>query len=333
MPFSGKRVQEMGNSTHRAGLPVAPDGSIYVADSRNHRIQHFSAEGTWISSWGTYASVDAGSAPGGTFNEPWGIAVDADGFVYVADTWNYRIQKFTTDGKFVTMWGKSGTADTNFSFWGPRGIVVDSKGHVLITDTGNNRVVIFDSNGEYISQFGLKGIEFGQFYEPVGLAVDNSDWLYVVDTWNQRIQVFAPDETGTQYQFVKQWEVAGWDGQSTENKPFIAVDPDGNVYVTDPDNFRVLVFDQNGAFLKGWGDYSSGIDGFGKPVGIAAASNGVVWVSDSENNYILKIHLTRRFWLTRPPGIARIADILDPVILQLLHRTRGKSAGAASLSH
>ena len=273
------------------GISIAPDGSIYVADSRNHRIQHFSSEGTWISSWGTFASVDSGSAPGGTFNEPWGIAVDADGFVYVADTWNYRIQKFTADGKFVTMWGTSGTADTNFSFWGPRGIVVDSKGHVLITDTGNNRVVIFDSNGEYISQFGLKGIEFGQFYEPVGLAVDNSDWLYVVDTWNQRIQVFAPDDTGTIYQFVNQWEVAGWDGQSTENKPFITIDPDGKVYVTDPDNFRVLVFEQNGTFLKGWGDYSSGIDGFGKPVGIAAASTDVVWVSDSENNYILKFVL------------------------------------------
>jgi hypothetical protein len=51
------------------------------------------------------------------------------------------------------------------------------------------------------------------------------------------------------------------------------------------------VFEQNGTFLMGWGDYSSGIDGFGKPVGIAAASNGVVWVSDSENNYILKFTL------------------------------------------
>ena len=186
------------------------------------------------------------------------------------------------------MWGGPGTADANDTFWGPRGIVVDSKGRVLITDTGNNRVVVFDKNGKYITQFGVKGIEPGEFYEPVGLAVDSSDWLYVVDTWNQRIQVFAPDASGVYYQFQKQWEVKGWDGESTENKPFIDVDANGKVYVTDPDKFRVLSFDQDGNFLRGWGDYSSGIDGFGKPVGIAVDADGAVWVSDAENNRLLK---------------------------------------------
>jgi hypothetical protein len=88
------------------------------------------------------------------------------------------------------------------------------------------------------------------------------------------------------------WDVSGWDGQSTENKPFIDIDPSGKIYVTDPDKFRVLSFDQNGAFLKGWGDYSSGIDGFGKPVGIAIAGDGSVWISDSENNRLLKFEMT-----------------------------------------
>jgi DNA-binding beta-propeller fold protein YncE len=179
-----------GQFTSPRGIAVGLDGSIYVADSRNHRIQRFSASGEWLSSWGTYASVDAGEAPGGTFNEPWGIAVGPDGSVYVADTWNYRIQKFTSDGKFVTMWGKPGTADSPTTFWGPRGIVVDKNGHVFITDTGNNRVVIFDDQGNYLNQFGINGINPGEFDEPVGLAVDSSGRLYVVDTWNQRIQVF-----------------------------------------------------------------------------------------------------------------------------------------------
>lgn len=286
--FIGSAGVENGQFNAPRGIAIAPDGTIYVADSRNHRIQHFSADGKWITSWGTYASVDSGNAPGGTFNEPWGIAVGEDGSVYVADTWNYRIQKFTADGRFVTMWGTAGTADANNTFWGPRGIVVDHKGHVLVTDTGNNRVVIFDKDGNYLSQFGVEGIGSSEFYEPVGLAVDASNLLYVVDTWNQRIQVFAPDDSGMVYQFVNQWEVAGWAGQSTENKPFIAVDQTGNIYVTDPDNFRVLSFDRDGNFLRGWGDYSSGIDGFGKPVGIAVTAEGAVWVSDSENNYLLK---------------------------------------------
>jgi len=279
---------ENGQFSAVRDIAIAPDGSIYAADSRNHRIQHFAASGEFISAWGTFASVDAGEAPGGTFNEPWGIAIGPDGSVYVADTWNYRIQKFSADGKFITMWGGPGTADANDTFWGPRGIVVDSKGRVLITDTGNNRVVVFDKDGNYITQFGVKGIEPGEFYEPVGLAVDSSDWLYVVDTWNQRIQVFAPDATGVYYQFQKQWEVKGWDGESTENKPFIDVDSNGKVYISDPDKFRVLSFNQDGNFLRGWGDYSSGIDGFGKPVGIAVDADGAVWVSDSENNRLLK---------------------------------------------
>lgn len=314
-PYAGKFVTQVPvaaigmtgteNSQFNAvrDIAVAPDGSLYAADSLNHRIQHFSADGQFINAWGSFASVDAGDAPGGTFNEPWGIAVGPDGSVYVADTWNYRIQKFTADGKFLTMWGSPGTADANETFWGPRGIVVDSKGHVLITDTGNNRVVVFDQDGQYITQFGIKGFEPGEFYEPVGLAVDSSDWLYVVDTWNQRIQVFAPDESGTYYQFVKMWDVAGWDGQSTENKPFIDIDPSGKIYVTDPDKFRVLSFDQNGNFLIGWGDYSSGIDGFGKPVGIAITRDGSVWISDSENNRLLKFEMTKEANPTLPQGL------------------------------
>jgi sugar lactone lactonase YvrE len=277
-----------GQFTSPRGIAVGLDGSIYVADSRNHRIQRFSASGEWLSSWGTYASVDAGEAPGGTFNEPWGIAVGPDGSVYVADTWNYRIQKFTSDGKFVTMWGKPGTADSPTTFWGPRGIVVDKNGHVFITDTGNNRVVIFDDQGNYLNQFGINGINPGEFDEPVGLAVDSSGRLYVVDTWNQRTQVFESSDTNASFQFVYEWSVAGWYGQSVNNKPFIAVDQKGNVFVTDPDGFRVLEFNQDGVIQNVWGDYSSGIDGFGKPAGLALSSDGKLWVSDADNNYILQ---------------------------------------------
>jgi predicted membrane-bound mannosyltransferase len=85
-------------------LAVAPDGSLYVVDTENHRIQHLAADGSVLQVWGSRASIHEGdSVPGGTFNEPWGIAVDTDGFVYVADTWNYRIQKFTPDGVFIKM--------------------------------------------------------------------------------------------------------------------------------------------------------------------------------------------------------------------------------------
>ncbi|MDZ4159279.1 MAG: NHL repeat-containing protein, partial [Anaerolineaceae bacterium] len=211
------------------GLAAAPDGSIYVADSRNHRVQRFSADGELMSTWGRYADATQpnSDAPGGTFNEPWGIAVAADGSVYVADTWNYRIQKFNANGEFVTMWGFLGTAESGNAFWGPRDVAVDSQGRVYVSDTGNKRMAIFNPSGEYITQFGSAGVELGQFDEPVGIAIDLLDNLFVVDTWNERVQGFSP--TGDDLSFVPftSWEIYGWFGLSLENKPYRAIAPDG----------------------------------------------------------------------------------------------------------
>ena len=274
------------------GIAVAGDGSIYVADSQNHRVQKFSSEGEFLLSWGSYATVDSGNAPGGTFNEPWGIAIGPDDLVYVADTWNHRIQVFNADGKFITMWGMPGLAEQPDQFWGPRGIAVDDSGLVYVTDTGNNRVAVFSSNGEFQTQFGTNGINPGEFDEPVGIAVDGNGLIYVVDTWNQRIQVF--ERTDENYAVVKEWSVSAWFGQSINNKPFIALDAEGNVFVTDPDGYRVLEFDPSGNFIRGWGAPSSGIDGFGLPTGIAVDASGRVWVSDAENNFVLRFSLPAR---------------------------------------
>jgi len=208
----------------------------------------------------------------------------------VADTWNHRIQKFTANGKFIAMWGEPGLAETENKFWGPRGIAVDRIGNVFVTDTGNNRVVVFDGNGGFITQFGINGIGSGEFDEPVGIAVDDAGKIYVADTWNQRIQVFEPTASGT-YQFLKEWQISGWYGQSVNNKPFLALDADANVYVTDPDGYRVLEFDDQGDLIRNWGQYSSGIDGFGSPSGIAVDSDGKVWISDAENNFALRFTL------------------------------------------
>ena len=81
---------------------------------------------------------------GGTFNQPWGIGLGPDGSVYVADTWNHRVQKFNAQGEFLSMWGYFGQGEQPEAFWGPRDVAVDSKGRVFITDTGNKRVVVFD---------------------------------------------------------------------------------------------------------------------------------------------------------------------------------------------
>ena len=300
-PYAGKLVNlkpvQVAGATGSApgqfqaprGIKVAPDGSLYVADSRNHRIQHIAADGSVMKVWGSFADVSAGNAAGGTFNEPWDVAIGKDGSVYVSDTWNHRVQKFTADGQFVKMWGYFGQGEAPEAFWGPRGLAVDKDGRVYVMDTGNKRVVIFDPDGNFIAQFGTAGFDKGQFDEPVGIAVDADGNVYITDTWNQRVQVMAPSDNGTQYSPLRTWEIAGWVGQSLDNKPFIAISPvSGNVFVADPEKPRVLEFDPQGTFIRGWGDYSSGSDGFGLVSGVAVAPDGSVWVSDGSNNLLLK---------------------------------------------
>ena len=273
------------------GIAVAPDGSLYVADSKNNRIVHLSADGKVIQEWGSFADVSKGPAPGGTFNEPWDVAVGPDGSVYVADTWNNRIQKFSADGKFIKMWGYFGTAEAPTAFWGPRGIAVNAKGDVFVDDTGNKRVVIFDADGNYIGQFGGGGSQPGQLDEPVGIAFDSSGNVYVADTWNQRVQVFAPDASGTKFTPLTSWDISGWFGQSLENKPFIAVDAQDHVFVTDPEAARVLEFDDKGTFIRAWGEPGQTQTGFGIASGIAVDQQGRVWVSDGQYSRLLRFTL------------------------------------------
>ncbi len=276
-------------------LAFAPDGSFYVADSRNHRILHFAPDGSLINQWGSSSGNDVSNpnpaAPPSTFNEPWGVAVAPDGSVYVADTWNYRVQKFTADGQFIKMWSTFGPAGSQQTFYGPRGITVDPQGHVYVVDTGNKRVVVFDSNGNYLTEFGTAGLDPGQFDEPVGITIDSSGVIYVTDTWNQRVQTFMPSADGLTFTPLKQWDVAGWNGQSLDNKPFIAVDNKGHVFVTDPDASRVIEYTTDGTLVSTWGDYGNTTTTFGIAAGIAVDSAGHIWVTDAGNQRIMRFTL------------------------------------------
>jgi predicted membrane-bound mannosyltransferase/DNA-binding beta-propeller fold protein YncE len=274
-------------------LAFARDGTFYVADSRSHRILHLDRQGNILHQWGSFADgINIPVAPG-AFNEPWGIAVGPDGSVYVTDTWNHRIQKFTADGRFIKTWGTFGQGETPESFYGPRGLAVDAKGRVYVTDTGNKRVVVFDADGNYLAQFGSAGFQPGQFDEPVGIAIDRNGYVYVADTWNQRVQVFLPVDVENILTFIpeKQWDVYAWFGQSLENKPFIAVDDNLHVFITDPEGYRVVEFDSEGAVVRTWGDYGSIAMTFGLASGIAVDADGHVWVTDSVFNRILRFTL------------------------------------------
>ncbi|HSB90722.1 MAG TPA: flippase activity-associated protein Agl23 [Anaerolineales bacterium] len=297
-PYAAKMTQleadqvlgQTGNAPGQLAAPravaVAPDGSLYVADTGNHRIQHLTADGQVLQTWGQFADAAQGDAPGGTFNEPWGLAVAPDGSVYVADTWNNRVQHFTADGAFLGMFGFFGQAESPDAFWGPRAVAVDDTGRLFVADTGNKRIVMFDSAGNSLGEFGGVGALPGLLNEPVGLAVGPDGTVYVDDTWNQRIQAFQETEPNV-FESVLEIPLDAWIGQSLDNKPYLDVSPAGRVCTTDPEGFRVLCFSETGEFLGGWGEPGPGLNQFGLPIGLAFDSSCSVWVSDSRNDRLM----------------------------------------------
>ena len=268
------------------GIDIAPNGTIYVADSLNHRIQQFSPDGFLSNVWGNFANVLEEDAPGGTFNEPWDVAVAPDGSIFVADTFNHRIQKFDSTGRFIKMWGIFAQGDTPESFWGPRGIAVDEDGNVFVTDTGNKRVVVFDTDLNYKTQFGGGGFEPGQFDEPVGITVNSSGQIIIADTWNRRVQIFERDETEFGFAPIDSFDISAWYGQGIDNKPYLTTDIEGNIFLTDPEIGRILKFSITGEYLQGYQDINISEDLIGHPFGMDIDDAGNLWFSDASSNVL-----------------------------------------------
>jgi uncharacterized protein (TIGR03663 family) len=296
----GRQGPGRGEFQSPRGVAVGDEGSIYVADAGNHRIQLFSAKGEFLDSWGgrSLAEGESGEGPSG-FNEPWDIAIGPGGEVYVADTWNHRIQKLDERGEPMTAWGLFGEfgpedgAVGRGALYGPRGVVVgpvpelaskieDEAPLVYVADTGNKRVQVFGLDGAFAFQWGGGGAAEGYLDEPVGIDLGPEGEVYVADTWNRRIQVFDSDGA-----FLHEWPIHGWDSGIPEEKPYLAVDDQGRVYVTDPGYYRVLVFDREGNYLLSFGEYGTDRQSFALPQGIAVAPDGTVYVADAHGHRVL----------------------------------------------
>ena len=214
------------------GVAVGPDGSVFVADTWNHRIQKFDANGTFLLQW-TAAGAGEGEPKldNPSFWGPRGIAVAPDGTVYVTDTGNKRVLGYASDGKRKAVWGKDGSKAGQFIE--PVGIAVDAAGKVYVADTGNHRIQVFDATGKFQEEFQVFGWE--EFYTEPYIAVHGDD-LYDTDSNNQRFARY------TNKQFSGTWGKTG-SGSGDFNHPIgIAVDSQGNVYVSDTMNHRIEKF-------------------------------------------------------------------------------------------
>jgi tripartite motif-containing protein 71 len=198
----------------------------------------------------------------GQFMAPTGIALDSSDNVYVTDLSRNNIQKFTSDGQFITKWGTQGVGDGQFM--APTGIALDSSDNVYVTQLGSAYVQKFTSDGQFITKWGTRGSNDGQFGNPGGIAVDQSSNVYVVDQHNNRIQKFTSDGN-----FITKWgtkcepayasnKIMDWTVYSClqpNGTEFfypnggISVDELSNVYVVDQHNNRIQKFSSDGKFI------------------------------------------------------------------------------------
>jgi DNA-binding beta-propeller fold protein YncE len=321
-----------GQFNHPVGIAVDPAGNLYVTELDNHRVQKFSGAGApvaqappvYLTQWGSFGFLN------GQFNDPTGVTTDAAGNVYVADSGNNRIQKFSGTGTYLTAWGGQGSQDGQFqgpyrvaadgagniyvtdsdnllqkftstggfvANWGqnapfisPEGVAVDATGNVYVADRNQQRIQKLAGNGSNLAQWGSFGSGNGQFTNPDGVAVDPAGNVYVADTGNNRIQKF----TGVGG-YLLAWGVGS-------NISDVATDAAGNVYVPDLSNNRIQKFTANGTLLTQWGSVGSGNGQFSGPNGVAADAAGNVYVADGGNNRIQKFAFAA-------PTIAMVSDV------------------------
>ena len=179
-----------GQFTNPQGIAVASNGSVYVADTNNLRIQRFDADGNFEDKW----SIE--QPEGGLPCLPMGIAVAPDGStVYVADANNHRVLRFDAEGTFLSEWGTSApsSGSDNGEFNEPSGIDVDSEGRVFVADTRNHRIQYFDAVGAFLGKWGSEGTFDGGVRVPPRCGHPSElRHLHHRDTMNNRIQARRP---------------------------------------------------------------------------------------------------------------------------------------------
>ncbi len=278
----------LGQLSGPAGMALSADGqTIYVVDSGNLRVQRYDSAGKFIGAW------DANTDPALTFatqfgQGPQGIATDANGLIYVADTWNHRVVVLDPQGTVVRELGQKGvitdTADSpdpnvdTGRFYGPRGVAV-SDGEIYVADTGNERVQVFAQDGTFLRTFGGAGVADGKLTEPTGIAIGPDGNVWVSDSGNSRLSVFTK-----QGQLVKEVPVAAWLNQA-ERINYLAFGPNGLLYATNPGRGEIEVFNPASGqqVYAGKGDASQSLT---RPIGIAVASDGKVYVSDGGSSRV-----------------------------------------------
>lgn len=188
----GTYGQGDGQFDRPQGIVVDTNGDIYVTEEgawqepSGHRIQKFNQSGQFLLTWG---SLGTGN---GQFDDPVGIAIGTDQYVYVVDSGfffgsaNNRIQKFTKTGQWVSTWGSYATLSR--TGW----IALDQQNNLLLPNFSGDNVQVFTSGGTQLAKFGQYGRSKGAFDGPTGIAMDAIGRVYVAERQVGRVQIFRP---------------------------------------------------------------------------------------------------------------------------------------------
>ncbi|HVF66805.1 MAG TPA: hypothetical protein VM914_04030 [Pyrinomonadaceae bacterium] len=261
-----------------SALALDAAGNLYVADTGNNRVRKVTPEGvvTTLAGDGVAGFAD-GPAAQARFDSPVGVAVDKDGNVYVADTYNDRVRLITKEGLVKTLAGSGtpGNADgapASASFDTPCGVAVSDAGEVYVADTGNDRLRKITKDGQVIT---LNLSDPASNAQPSGAATNGN----VSNDGN----VNAPGAPG-----APQFELS--------NPVGLAVTHDGFLYATELDRSRVVQVAPDGAARVIAGRGPSFADGeglnearFNQPAGIALARDGSLVVADAANYLVRRV--------------------------------------------
>ncbi len=244
-----------------AGVTVDVEGFVYVADAGNHRIVRLDPDGDYIDQWG---EIGEGS---GQFTEVFDLDVTPAGEIAALDATNQVISLWTPEGEFIKEFGAALTT------YRPRGFGLSTFGDYFIADTGGGRVLQTGSDGVQIRQFGGSGAELGSG-QPTDTAMGSDGMLYVVEPIARALWRVDP--------LSNAHERYPGPAANTVDSPHLAIGDDGQVYLTDPELGRILIYYrdmQPAAQVGGKGD-EPGM--FSRTLGIAVGADGTFAVTDPD---------------------------------------------------